>query len=274
MPTLISPTKFWQKISLPKINKREKFILTAILLTLILLGIEISGISWWYQALALLGVVCYFLSAWSLIEGLEGIEWFTVLALPFLFTLGIGLFNFLLLQSWLTKALTIISYGISIYILLLVGNIFSVSAIRTIQLLRSAHAVGFLFTLVTSFFLYDVILSFHLFFWTNFFLVFLVSFPLIIQGLWNINLENEISPKLWFYALGLSLVQGEIAAAFSFWPVTVAAGSLALVTVLYITLGLSQQELALRLFPKTISEYLRVGIIVFLVIFFTTHWGG
>jgi len=274
MPILMSPMKFWQKISLPKINKREKFILTAILLTLGLLGIEISGISWWCQALALLGIVCYFLSAWSLIEGLEGIEWFTVLTLPLIFTLGIGLFNFLLLQSSLTKALTIISYGISIYILLLVGNIFSVSAIRTIQLLRSAHAVGFLFTLATSFFLYDVILSFHLPFWTNFFLVFLLSFPLIIQGLWNINLEKEISPKIWLYALSLSLVQGETVAVFSFWPVTVAAGSLVLVTTLYVTLGLAQQDLASRLFPKTINEYLRVGIIVFLFIFFTTHWGG
>jgi len=227
-----------------------------------------------YQGVIFLGVVCYLLSAWSLYEGLEGIEWFTVLVLPVIFTIGVGFFGFLLPASWLTKIFLIILYGLSIYILLLVGNIFSVAAIRTIQLLRSAHAVGFLFTLVTSFFLYDIIFSFRFSFWLNFLLVVIASFPLIIQGLWSINLEKEISFKLWLYSFALSLVQGEMVIAFSFWPVTVAVGSLALVTSLYISLGLAQQDLSQRLFSKTINEYFRVGAIVFLVIFFTTHWGG
>jgi len=266
--------KFWQKFPFPKISKRQKFIITAFILTVGLLGIEFSGISWRYQAIALLGGVSYFLSAWALIEGLEGLEWFTVLILPVFFTLSICFFNFFLLTSWLIKILLTISYGIGIYVLLLVGNIFSVAAIRTIQLLRSAQAVGLLFTLATSFFLYNVIFFFRLPFWMNFFLAVLVSFPLIIQGLWSVNLDKEIPLKLWLYGVGLSLVQGEMAIAFSFWPVTVAVGSLVLVTVLYICLGLIQQELALRLFSTTINEYLRVGIIVFLIIFLTTRWGG
>jgi len=274
MPTLISPTKFWQKFPLPKISKRQKFILTSLVLTLGLAGIEVSGISWRYQAIVLLAVVCWFLSAWGLKEGLEGIEWLTVLILPPIFTLTLGFFNFLLLNNLFVKSLVVVSYGIGIYILLLVGNIFSVAAIRTIQLLRSAQAVSFLFTLVISFFLYDIIFSFRLPFWENFLLVTAASFPLVFQNLWGVNLEKEISLKIWLYALILSFVQGEMAVAFSFWPLSVATGSLALVTVLYITVGLVQQELALKLFPKTISEYLRVGIIVFLVIFLTTYWGG
>jgi len=266
--------KFWQKFPLPKISKRQKFILTSLILTFVLLGIEICDISWQYWGIVLQTIICYLLFSWSLKEGLEGIEWFTVLILPVVFTLALSLFNFILLNNWVIKALVIISYGIGIYILLLVGNIFSVAAIRTIQLLRSAHAVGFLFTLATSFFAYDIIFSFRLPFWTNFLLCSIISFPLIIQGLWNVNLEKEINPKIWLYSFALSLIQGETAVAFSFWPVTVATGSLVLVTVLYITLGLFQQELASRLFPKTISEYLRIGIIVFLVIFLSTRWGG
>jgi hypothetical protein len=274
MPALISPTKFWQKFPLPKISKRQKFILTSLILTLGLVGIEISDISWRYLAVGLLASASWFLSAWSLKEGLEGIEWLTVLILPPVFTLALGLFSLLLLTNLAAKVLLIISYGIGIYILLLVGNIFSVAAIRTIQLLRSAQAVGFLFTLVISFFLYDIIFSFRLPFWENFLLVMVVSFPLILQSLWCINLEKEVSLKIWLYTLILSFTQGEMAMAFSFWPLGVATGSLALVTVLYITVGLAQQELALKLFPKTISEYLRVGIIVFLVIFLTIRWGG
>jgi len=274
MPILISPTKFWQKFPLPKISKRQKFIFTSFILSLGFLGIEASGISWRYQAIGLLAVVCWVLSAWLLKEGLEGIEWITVLILPPVFTLVLGFFNFLLLTNSTIKTLVVVFYGIGVYILLLVGNIFSVAAIRTIQLLRSAQAVSFLFTLVISFFLYDIIFSLRLPFWENFFLVAVTSFPLVLQNLWSINLEKEVSLKVWLYTLILSFIQGEMAVVFSFWPFSVATGSLALVTVLYITVGLAQQELALKLFSKTISEYLRVGIIVFLVIFLTTRWGG
>jgi len=257
-----------------KISKRQKFVISAFFLSLGLLGIEISNISWRYQAIALLIALAYFLSAWSLSEGLGGVEWFTVLVLPTLFTAGVGLFYFLLPTDWLTRIPVIILYGLGIYILLLVGNIFSIATVRTIQLLRSAQAVGFLLTLVTSFFLYDTILSFRFTFWVNFLLAMLVSFPLVIQGLWCINLEEKITFKIWFYAFALSLIQGEVATALSFWPVTVAVGSLGLATALYISLGLTQQQLAQRLFPKTVNEYVRVGIIVLLVIFLTTHWGG
>lgn len=259
---------------LKKISKRQKFVVSAFLLSLGLLGIEISDISWRYQAIGLLIGLTYLLSAWSLIEGLSGIEWFTVLILPTLFTAGVGFFYFLLPAALLTKLPVIILYGLGIYILLLVGNIFSVAAIRTIQLLRSAQAVGFLLTLVTSFFLYDTIFSFRLEWWVNFLLVMLVSFPLVLPGLWSINLEEKFTSQLWVYTFGLSLIQGEMAMTFSFWPVTVAVGSLALAATLYISLGLSQHQLAQRLFPKTINEYLYVGIVVFLVIFLTTHWGG
>lgn len=274
MPILTYPMKFWQKLNLKPISKRKKFVITAFLLSLGLLGIEVINIYWRYQAVGLLVIFTYLLSAWSLIEGLEGVEWLTVLALPSLFTAGVGLFYFLLPAAWFTRIPVIILYGLGIYILLLASNIFSVAAIRTIQLLRSAQAVGFLLTLVTSFFLYDTIFSFQLPFWMNFLLVMLVSLPLILQGLWCINLEEKLTFQLLIYTFCLSLIQGEMAVAFSFWPMKIAVGSLALTTVLYVSLGLTQQHLTQRLFAKTINEYLSVGAIVFLVIFLTTHWGG
>lgn len=261
---------------LPKasITKRQKFILTALLLSTGLLAIELANLSWRYQAIGFLAVMTYFLSAWSLIEGLDGVERFTVLVLPTLFTASVGLFYFLISASWLTRLPVIILYGLGIYVLLLTENIFSVAAIRTIQLLRSAHAVGFLLTIVTAFFLYDTVLAFRLNCWWNFLLITAVSLPLLIQGLWYVNLEKKITKKVWFYSLGLSLVLGEMVLALSFWPVTVAVGSLGLTTVLYVVLGLGQHQLSERLFKKTVSEYVGVGMVVLVVLILTTKWGG
>ncbi len=273
MPILISPTKFLTKI-IYDINKRKKFILTALILTIGLLITQFLEFSWHYSGIIILTILTYFLSAWSLAEGLSGIEWLTVLILPTIFTFGIGFFYFLTPASWLARVPIMFFYFVGIYSLLLTENIFSVAAIRTIQLLRSAHAVAFLLTLVISFFLYNVILSLRLDFWFNFLLVFAVSFPLMLQGLWCINLEEKISKKIWLYTLALSFVLGEVALVFSFWPLNVAVGSLSLTTALYILLGLTQHYLSERLFKRTVNEYLGVGIAVLIVIFLTTRWAG
>jgi len=266
--------KFWKKFPLPKISKRKKFVISSFLLSVGLLGAEfIVDVSRFYQAIILLGLFCFFLSIWSLFGGIEGIEWFTVLIFPLIFTLSIGFFS-LLLDNWEKKILLGIFLGVGSYIIFLVENIFSVAALKTIQLLRSAQAVNFLFTLIASFFIYEVVFSFRLPFWANFLIVYLTSFPIILQSLWSVNLERKIVPKLWLYTFVLSFTQGETAVALSFWPLSIPSISLALVTVLYITLGLSQQSLAFRLFSNTINEYLLIGIVVFLVIFFTTYWSG
>ncbi|HUS60055.1 MAG TPA: hypothetical protein VMX76_01590 [Nevskiaceae bacterium] len=256
------------------ITKRQKFVASTLILSTGLLIVQLANISWRYQAIAILVLLTYFLSGWSLREGLSGIEWLTVLILPVLFTAGIGLFYFLIPARWLTRLPVIALYGLGFYALMLIENIFSVAAIRTIQLLRSAQTVGFLLTLMTSFFLFDTVLSYRFGPWLNFFLVFLASFPLVLQGLWYINLEEKISKKIWLYTTVLSLVLAEFGLAFSFWPVNVAVGSLALTTVAYLTLGLTQHKLGERLFPKTIREYLISGILVLLIIFLTTRWGG
>jgi hypothetical protein len=257
-----------------KIDKRKKFFITACLLAVGLLSIQLTGVEWRYGAIALLGLATYFLSAWSLSEGLSGIEWLTVLILPVLFSIGVSLFYFLTPVLWLARLPLIFLYGVGLYSLLLTENIFSVAAIRTIQLLRSAHAVSFLLTLFTSFFLYNVVLSFRGTPWFNFLLVFSVSLPIFLQGLWCINLEEKLTARTWLYSLGSALFLGEIALAFSFWPVTVAVGSLSLTTSLYILLGLIQYHFSEKLFRRTINEYIGVGIVILIVVFLTTHWGG
>lgn len=255
-------------------NKRKRFVIVSILLSLGLLATQIVRVEYRYQAIVVLGGISFALSAWALLDDLKGIEWITVLALPLLYPISTGLFYFLLPERLITKLLIVVIFGIGMYALLLTENIFSVAAIRTIQLLRAAHAVGFLLTLVTAFFLFDSIWSFRLPFYVNAVLVSGSSFPLFLQGLWSYRLEEErISAKTLIYSLSLALLMGEIAAVISFWPVTIPVGSLFLVTMAYVGLGISQYHFSDRLFRKTLYEYLGVGIIVFITTFLVTRWG-
>jgi hypothetical protein len=277
--------KFWQRLITRQkklsyfgkfsVTKRQKFVLTSVVLSGGLLAIEIADPSWRYRAIGFLVCLAFFLSAWSLSEGLSGVKWLTTLILPVLFTAGVGLFYFLIsTSSWWTSLPIILIYSLGFYALLLTENIFAVAAIRTIQLLRAAHAVGFLLTIVTAFFLYDTILAFRLAPWWNFFLVIVVSFPLLIQALWWVKLEEKITKKTWLFSLVLSLVLGESVFALSFWPLTVSVGSLGLTTCLYTILGLTQHEFSGRLFKRTINEYVSIGLIVLVVLILTTSWGG
>lgn len=252
-------------------SKRQKFVFTSLVLAGGLLAVtNLVDLEARYLATAILGLLSIILTIWSLKEGLTGIEWLTIPILPFLYTLGIGLFYFLLPSHFLTSAGVALFFALGMYALLLTENIFSVAAIRTIALFRAASSVGFLLTLVTAFFLDDVIFSFRLSGLLNSFLVFLVSLPLSLQSLWSVNLGENLDRRVGLYVVFLSLILGELSGVISFWPLTVAVASLFLTASSYLLLGLSQAELSGRLFPKTVREYLLVGLGVFLTLVWTT----
>lgn len=255
-------------------SKRKRFVLVSLLLTLGLLGVQFVRVEHRYSAIILLSGLSYLFSAWALSEDLKGIEWLTVLTLPFLFPLSVGLFYFLLPGNLVARLLILAVFSVGIYALLLTANIFSVAAIRTIALLRAAHAVGFLLTLVTGFFLFDTIWSFRLPFSLNSALVFVSSFPLFLQSLWSHVLdERRVDRRTFLFSLGLAVGLAEIALALSFWPVTVPVASLFLVAMVYVGLGISQYHFSERLFRRTLYEYVGVGVIVLLTTFFVTTWG-
>ena len=255
-------------------TKRRKFLLVSFLLTLGLVGTQFMQVEFRYQAVMVLAFVAYGLSAWALFDDLNGIEWLTLLALPTLYPVSEGLFYFLLPEGLLSRIFVLSLFGVGMYALLLTENIFSVAAIRTIQLLRAAHAVGFLLTLVTAFFLYDTMWSFRWPFLMNGLWVMSFSFLLLLQGLWSAELlEGSMSKKTWLFATFLSLGLAEVAVGLSFWPVSITVGSLFLVAMMYVALGLSQQYFMGRLFGKTLREYLGVGIVVLLTLTLLTPWG-
>jgi hypothetical protein len=195
------------------------------------------------------------------------------LILPFFFTVGVGLFWFLLPTNVFARIPIFALYGFGIYALCLTANIYTVSAIRTIALLRAARGVGFVLTLLTFFLVFDTILSFRWPIYFNSVLVFLVSIPMYLQGFWTVELPKKFTRNLFMTSVVVAFVMGEIALAIYFWPVTVVVGSLFLTVFAYVLLGLGQAQLEGRFFAQTVREYLMVGIAVFLGMFLVTRWG-
>jgi len=255
------------------LTKRRKFILSSLLLTLGFLLIQSGQITNRYLALIILSLATIPLTWWSLREALRGPIWLTSWILPLFFTAGVGFFYFLLPSSLIAAVPVIIIYFLGMYSLFLSENIFSVAAIRTIQLFRSASAVSFLLTLVIVFFLYDTILSFRLPFYFNGLLIFLASFLPFLHGAWAVNLEENIKAEILVVSFILSLGMGEMGLVLSFWPTTIALASLFLTSLVYVSLGIVQAKLSNRLFKKTVQEYLTVGFLVLGILLLYTTWG-
>lgn len=255
-------------------RKRQKFVFTAVVLAFATLSLQSVRIEWRYGSIALVALLSWVMSVWSLKEGLSGVEWLTVTLPSVTFTASVGLFYILLPQEWWAKLLIMFLFGVGQYAQLLTANIFSVAAIRTIALLRAAHAIGFAMTLLTGFFLYDTILSFKMEFWWLGLFVGLVSFVLLLPSLWSVELELKLNRKVLDYSIVLAICVGILTVAISFWPLNIAVASLFLTTMLYIFLGISEHHFDKRLFKKTIYEYLTVGAVVLVTMLLTGGVGA
>lgn len=191
--------------------------------------------------------------------------------LPALYPASVGLFYFLLPVNVLFRAILLSLFGLGMYALLLTENIYAVAANRTIQLVRAAHAVGFLLTVITAVFLIGTVFGLRLSFWTNGIMVALILWPLFVKGLWSATIQKSNPFKIWLYSAVLSIVGGEIAMFTGFLPMTPLVAAILVSGYLYVTLGLMQQNLQERLFSKTIREYVWVGIIAFLAALLVTY---
>jgi len=265
------PKKLKRLLSL---SKRKKFVVISVLLSFGLLGAQAVYDIYRYAAIGGLSLITAGLTLWSLKDDLHKIGWWMVVILPSLFTASVNLFYFLLPEKLLVRIILFLVFAVGMYALLLTENIFTVAAIRTIQLLRAAQALGFVFSLVIAFLLFDSIFSFRLDPWINMILVFIAAFPIVLQGVWSSKLEETLTREVVSYSLALSWVISQSAFFISMWPVTIIIASLFLVTILYVGLGIIQQAMVGRLFKQTIREYLQVGIVVLLIVLFTASWGG
>lgn len=262
------------KIKKLKISKRQEFVIAVFILAILLIATQLAPLDKRTEMVFLLGLTSFIASLIVLREDLKGVEFLTLTILPVMFTVGVAFFYFLLPVRWLTRLPTAVLYALGMYAILLTENIYNVSAIRTIQLLRAAHSVGFLITLVTVFLFFDTVFSFHLPALSNALLIFLLSFPLVLQSLWSMFLEPKFNYQILSGTLTVSLVFAQIAYILSFWPINSTIFALFLTTVFYSLVGILQQKLIERLFPNTLKEFLGVVLITLILLIFTTHWGG
>jgi hypothetical protein len=254
------------------LSKRERLIISVILLSLGLFITEyFLGKSALYTIVGLSILTDIFLFL-SLREDLENNFWPQIFILPFFYSLAFGLFYFLVPARLLTRIAMTSLYALGLYSLFLSENIFTVSAVRTIALLSSARTVVFTLTLLSYFFLANVIFTFHINVIITLLLVFGFSFPLVLSSIWIHTLERKLfSNVLWVFSLAVCLF--EIAVLLWFWPSSPTVIALFLTGIFYSIVGLSQAWFEKRLFKSVIVEYVWVALVVFIVLTLFTTWG-
>lgn len=256
------------------LSKRQQFVVITLVLTGGMVATQLASPELRYPLVVALSAAGYVGAALGLRDGLTGIDWLTLLTLPTLFTGAVGLFYFLLPVRWLTRVPVAALYAIGMYALLLTENIYNVAAERTIALIRAAHSVGFLLTLVTYFLLVQTILAFRFSPILNTVVVAVVSFLLVFQALWVMELGEAASRRVWQLTAGLTLVLTQLAWVFAFWPVKTTLLALFFTTCLYGLVGMAQEFIVEKLYKKTVIEFFVVCAVVLALILLTTRWRG
>jgi len=253
-------------------RRREKFILSSLLLTFALFGIQLVPLELRVLAIALFFFLTYVVSAWALLEDLNGAEWFMIVPFPGVYAIAVSLFYYLLPENIWSRLAILGIFGIGMYALYLTSNIFSVAKMRTIQLLRAAQAIALLFTLIIALLLYNTLFSLYPPFWVNGFIVCVISFPLALFSLWSIELPKKIDRSLYYQAIAAGLTVGELAMVLSFLPASLWTISLYLVSLLYVLLGVMTTKISQRLFKNTVWEYLSVWGVISVIFFVLLEW--
>ena len=237
-------------------RRRERFVITAIFLGILLWVIQMVPLNWRYLAIVFFSLITYLTSALAFGRDVRARHWLTFLPLPALYSLSIGAFYFLL-PTHFTSMITVLGlFSLGMYALFLTGNIFFVvQHHRSIQLLHAAQNIALFFTIIISLLGVQVIFSFNLPYYLNFAAVFALHFPLIYTITWSVNLQKKLSRKLFQLSFFSTLLISEIALVLSFLPLAPWHIALLIMSVFYLILGLLQVFLSEKLFRQAINEY-------------------
>lgn len=255
-----------------RIEKRFRFVFSALILSLLILS---STFFLFEKAVLFIGlffIFVYFLTYFSLLEGIEGIEWFTLFLLPIMVTTAFYLIYFLFPVRWLTRLPFVMLYGVSIYAVLLCANIFNVGVEKSLQLYRAAFSINFFYQMVIFFLFSNALFSFKLHFIFNSLLVFLLAFLLALQLIWTVKLDLIVDKITILYAFIIAVVLGELALVGSFVPLKSTVLALFFASSYYSLSGLIYSFVDKRLFKETVREFLIVWIVVFVITLLSLSW--
>lgn len=256
-----------------KLSKRQAFVFSVLVLSIGLFvseffhGIPLIGFAIF---LSLLTVILLYL---SLKNDIKDTFHYPIFILPVLFTLSFVVFYPLVPARLLTRILTTVVYAFGLYSLFLTQNIFAVSQIRTINLMRSARIVSFVLTIVVLFFLTNVVFSLRIPLYFSPFLIFGLIFLLNFQSLWIYFLSKEAIRDSLFTSLLISVAITELSIVLNLWPVTAAIYSIFITGIFYAYSGLTHAWIEKRLFRNVLWEYVWVGFLAILILVFFSKWG-
>ncbi len=263
-------------IALPRIfqiNKRQKFVASTILLSL---GVFASNFATGFfhlyvgVGLAVLTTLIFFL---ILREDIKRTFFYPLLILPFLYTLAFSFFYLLVPPRLISMIVLTAVFAFGIYSLFLTQNIFAVSAVKTINLLRSARIVSFVINVLVLFFLINFIFSAHFSFYIGPIVIGVIVFLLSFQLFWVYSQDRTLLKEIFLYSLIICLCVAELSLVLTIWPVTAAVYSLFLTGIFYTYSGLSHAWFEKRLFKGVMWEYVWVGFLSVVVLILFTQWG-
>ena len=250
-------------------RRREKFVLSSALLSILLMGVLLSPLSLRMMLVGLFTLITYVVASWALSEDLQKHERWTILPFPAWYATAVSAFYVVLPEHWGSRVILLLLFGMGMYAILLTCNIFTVAKGRSIQLLYAAHASQLFFTLLISLLLTNTIFSLYLPFYLIVPLVGLVHLPLIFHSIWTIRLMYPFEPEEWQLTLILTLIVMSITLGLVFFPLSVWQYALLVMSTLYMGLGIFQNHLKGRLFSRTLREYAVVAgftILMFILI--------
>jgi hypothetical protein len=255
-----------------RLPRRLRFVIGAVVLTLLLLLTTFFDFDTFWFVLPLLVVATYFFTYFSVLEGINKNEWIVLFIMPVFFTVFMYFFYYLFPVRWLTRVPLVIFYGLSMYALLLTSNIFNVGVEKNIQLYRAAFSVNFLFQTLIVFLATEVLLSFRMVFILNAIGLFAVIFPVSLQLFWSVHPQSKIEKKDLFYAAVISLLISQCVTVLSFIPLKTTIVALFITGAFYSLGGLFYHYLDEKLFKQTIREYCMVMIVIIGIVLLTIQW--
>jgi hypothetical protein len=196
--------------------------------------------------------------------------------LPVSFFAGFGMFGAFLPYNVVLAVVMSLIFGVVLYTLFLVENVFLVAiGYKTVPLYRAAYTVSLIVLLISAFFMFDTLFSYRLGFIANGVGVFLISLLLFLYQFWAVAIElpdDGANKNLRAFVIVPAILMTEIAVALSFWPTGIFKGSVYLVSVIYIFASLIQAEIRDRLFRRTLIMYGWVGVSIILAMLVITRW--
>lgn len=255
-----------------RIEKRFRFVMSTVIVAGVML---VSTLFFFDKAIIfipLLIVLAYTFTYFSVLQGIEKVEWLTLFLMPVLFTVAFYLFFLLFPVRWLTRLPFVLIFAFSFYAILLTSNIFNVGVEKSLQLYRAAFSVNYFFQTIVMFLIANVVFSFRLHPFVNAIVILIATYLLSLQLLWSVRPKIILEKQVMRYALLIGIFVMQASFVLSFIPLKLTIISLFVTAAYYSLTGLLYHYMEQKLFTQTVREYLLVISFVSVIVLLSIQW--